>query len=207
MRFLRWLLDHPTMRSGEMRTDTLASIDLPDSPIPTEAHWGVAARALAPADASDPWSDGWRLNGPTVRRLQHDGVERSVAVEPGTAADVPTVAVDGTQVHVDVDGQSMAFGLADPPSVETAAAHASGEAGGLATLTAPMPGRVISVRVTANAAVAAREAIVIIEAMKMEHAVVAPIDGTVARINVEEGQQVQRGDLLAEIAPYHGEHG
>ncbi len=207
VRFLRWLLDHPTMRSGEMRTDTLGSIELPEPPIPTEAHWGVAARALAPADASDPWSDGWRLNGPTVRRLQHDGVERSVAVELGTAADVPTVAVDGNQVHVDVEGQSMAFALADPPSVETAAAHASGEAGGLATLTAPMPGRVISVRVMPNAAVAAREAIVIIEAMKMEHAVVAPIDGTVARINVEEGQQVQRGDLLAEIAPYHGEHG
>jgi biotin carboxyl carrier protein len=40
---------------------------------------------------------------------------------------------------------------------------------------------------------------VIIEAMKMEHAVATPIAGTVSRVSVLEGQQVQRGDPLAEV--------
>ena len=47
----------------------------------------------------------------------------------------------------------------------------------------------------------AHAAVVVIEAMKMEHAVVAPMDGTVVRLAVEEGQQVQRGDLLADLLP------
>ena len=45
----------------------------------------------------------------------------------------------------------------------------------------------------------AQQAIVIIEAMKMEHAVLAPRDGTLTRVAVREGQQVQRGELLAEV--------
>jgi biotin carboxyl carrier protein len=42
---------------------------------------------------------------------------------------------------------------------------------------------------------------VIIEAMKMEHAVLAPVDGRLTRIAVREGQQVTRGELLAEVDP------
>jgi biotin carboxyl carrier protein len=42
--------------------------------------------------------------------------------------------------------------------------------------------------------------VVVIEAMKMEHAVVAPVDGVLARLLVAEGQQVQRGDLIGEVA-------
>jgi biotin carboxyl carrier protein len=63
-----------------------------------------------------------------------------------------------------------------------------------------MPGRVIAVRVAEGASVAAHQAIVVIEAMKMEHAVVTPLAGTVTRIPVRPGQQVQRGDLLAEVS-------
>jgi biotin carboxyl carrier protein len=63
-----------------------------------------------------------------------------------------------------------------------------------------MPGRVIAVVVAEGASVAAHEAIVVIEAMKMEHAVVTPHAGTVTRIRVHPGQQVQRGDLLAEVS-------
>jgi biotin carboxyl carrier protein len=63
-----------------------------------------------------------------------------------------------------------------------------------------MPGRVISVRAAEGEAVRAHQAIVIIEAMKMEHAVVAPSDGVLTSVNVTDGQQVQRGDLIGEIA-------
>jgi biotin carboxyl carrier protein len=63
-----------------------------------------------------------------------------------------------------------------------------------------MPGRVIAVPVAEGAEVAAHQAIVVIEAMKMEHAVVTPLAGTVTRLRVSPGQQVQRGDLLAEVS-------
>jgi propionyl-CoA carboxylase alpha chain len=42
--------------------------------------------------------------------------------------------------------------------------------------------------------------VVVLEAMKMEHAVVAPLAGTLTRLAVAEGQQVQRGDVLAEVS-------
>jgi biotin carboxyl carrier protein len=68
---------------------------------------------------------------------------------------------------------------------------------------APMPGRVIAVRARVGDQVRAHQALVVIEAMKMEHAVVAPTDGTVATLAVTEGQQVRRGDVLGEVSPYH----
>jgi biotin carboxyl carrier protein len=63
-----------------------------------------------------------------------------------------------------------------------------------------MPGRVIAVRAVKGAAVQAHQPLVVIEAMKMEHAVVTPISGTVTSLAVKVGQQVQRGDLLAEVS-------
>jgi biotin carboxyl carrier protein len=48
--------------------------------------------------------------------------------------------------------------------------------------------------------VSAHEPLVVIEAMKMEHAVVTPLAGTVMRVLVAVGEQVQRGDLLAEVS-------
>jgi acetyl-CoA/propionyl-CoA carboxylase biotin carboxyl carrier protein len=64
-----------------------------------------------------------------------------------------------------------------------------------------MPGRVVAVRAAEGASVRAHEPVVIIEAMKMEHAVVATTDGTLRRLAVSVGQQVQRGDILGEVAP------
>ena len=120
-------------------------------------------------------------------------------VELGAAA-AATVAVANGSAHVDVEGQSLELSLARPPSVEEAVRHAAAHAGGVAILTAPMPGRVIAVRAAEGAAVEAHETIVVIEAMKMEHAVVTPLAGTVTRMAVALGQQVQRGDLLAEVS-------
>jgi biotin carboxyl carrier protein len=63
-----------------------------------------------------------------------------------------------------------------------------------------MPGRILSVRVAAGARVAKGDVLVVLEAMKMEHAVRAPKDGVVTRVLVSEGQMVGLGDVLVEVA-------
>jgi acetyl-CoA/propionyl-CoA carboxylase biotin carboxyl carrier protein len=196
VRFLRWLLDQPVMDDGEIRTDTIAALGVP-GPSPLEArHWQAAARQLE-AQSADPWSGGWRLNAPSVRRLRHGDEERSLEL----ATDGPPAIRDGDVAFVDVDGQSLEFSPASPPTVEEAVRHAATHSGeGPAALTAPMPGRVIAVRASEGTSVRAHQVVVVIEAMKMEHAVVAPVDGVLARLLVAEGQQVQRGDLIGEVA-------
>jgi len=203
VRFLRWLIDQPSMRHGEMRTDTIAGLELPGPPVPGDRHWQAAAALLGPGRA-DPWSDGWRLNGPAVRRVRHADAERSVPIGP--AEDLPPAARHGGTVHVDVDGQSLEFSTAPAPTVEEAVRHAAA-GDGSAALVAPMPGRVIAVRAREGDEVRAHQAVVIIEAMKMEHAVVAPADGTLTHLAVAAGQQVQRGDVLGEVTPYHDPDG
>jgi biotin carboxyl carrier protein len=67
------------------------------------------------------------------------------------------------------------------------------------SLEAPMPGRILGVRTVAGAAVKRGDTLVLVEAMKMEHAVRAPKDGTVTRVLVIEGQMVSLGDVLVEM--------
>jgi biotin carboxyl carrier protein len=66
-------------------------------------------------------------------------------------------------------------------------------------LVAPMPGKVVRVLVKAGDAVTARQAIVVVEAMKMENELRASRDGTVAEIHVGEGMSVDAGALLLVI--------
>lgn len=68
------------------------------------------------------------------------------------------------------------------------------------SLEAPMPGRVLGVRTAAGATVRKGDTLILVEAMKMEHAVRAPKDGTVTRVLVNEGQMVGLGDILVEMA-------
>ena len=205
LRFLRWLLDQPPMGDGEMRTDTIGRLDLPAAAIPATRHWQAAARLLAPSSA-DPWSGGWRMAAPASTRLRQGEEERATLLVPSD--DHPAAIRDGAAVHVDVDGQSLDFTIAPPPTVEDALRHAAAAGDeGASVLIAPMPGRVIAIRAREGTAVRARQPIVVIEAMKMEHAVVAPTDGTLARVAVREGQQVQRGDVLAEVDAYHDADG
>ncbi len=198
VRFLRWLLDQPPMRAGEMRTDTIAGLRLPDPPTAGETDWAAAAAQLA-ADTSDPWAGGWRLNAPPVRRVRHGEEERTVAIVQ--AAQLPPARAHGETIHVSVEGQSLAFTAAPPPTVEAAVAQAAAD-GGASLLVAPMPGRVIAVRAAEGDPVTAHQPIVVLEAMKMEHSVTAPIEGTLSTLAVTEGQQVQRGDVLGEVTPY-----
>ena len=202
--FLRWLLDQPIMRDGQVRTDAIESLLLPDLAPPDDDAWRAAA-AAAVADGlvrRGAWGGGWRANAPPAIRLRHADEDRTVELPPTDEPSESAVATDRErgEIHVDVDGQSVSFALAPPPTVEEAVRHAAAHAGGHAVLTAPMPGRVIAVRAAEGAAVEAHAPVVVIEAMKMEHAVVAPMAGVVVSVAVREGQQVQRGDVLAEVS-------
>jgi acetyl-CoA/propionyl-CoA carboxylase, biotin carboxylase, biotin carboxyl carrier protein len=134
------------------------------------------------------------VNAAPTLLIAHGEAERPV--EP--AAELP-VARHGEEVFVDVGGQSLEFTLASPPAVDDAVRHAA-RAEGTAALTAPMPGRVLHVRHRAGETVAAHEPVVVLEAMKMEHAISAPLAGTITAVHVQPGDQVQRGDLLAEVS-------
>jgi propionyl-CoA carboxylase alpha chain len=69
------------------------------------------------------------------------------------------------------------------------------------SLTAPMPARVVEVQVEVGARVEAGQSIVLLEAMKMEHRVVADETGTVTTIAVTVGDQLEAGQLLLIIDP------
>jgi excisionase family DNA binding protein len=202
LRFLRWLLDQPAMRDGQVRTDTIDSLLLPDPPPTSDATWQAAASAATKLLPAGAWGQGWRANGSPTVRLHHGDEERSVPIDTETAAPAAGIAVDpGTAtIHVDIDGQSVEFAIAAPPTVDEAVRHAAAHAEGHAALIAPMPGRVIAIRTIEGATVPAHATVLVIEAMKMEHAVVTPLAGTVVRLHVREGQQVGRGDLLAEVS-------
>jgi biotin carboxyl carrier protein len=68
-------------------------------------------------------------------------------------------------------------------------------------VTTPMPGKVVSVHVRAGERVAAGHALLVLESMKMQNDVLAPVAGTVAAVRCAEGASVEYGDLLVEITP------
>ncbi len=69
------------------------------------------------------------------------------------------------------------------------------------SLTAPMPGKIIAVKAKAGDAVKAGDALIIMEAMKMEMTLEAPRDGIVAAVNAQTAALVADGDLLLELTP------
>ncbi len=116
------------------------------------------------------------------------------------------VIVNGTTYEVALEEIDPAQAKAAPvaaPVAEVASAPAAApvqaSAGGEA-VTAPMPGTILSVNVTAGKAVKAGDVLFILEAMKMENEIVAPCDGTVGQVNVSNGQSVDTGASLCTIA-------
>ena len=129
------------------------------------------ARALSVA----PRPDGWRVV------VAHEQVTHSFEV-----------AIHGEQVDVDSPLGHLALTLL-PRFVDPAAEMAQG------SLLAPMPGTVIGVRVQDGEEVTAGQAVLVLEAMKMQHTVSAPADGVVSEL-VAVGDQVAAGDVLAVVS-------
>jgi biotin carboxyl carrier protein len=75
----------------------------------------------------------------------------------------------------------------------------SGGTQGANKVTAPMPGTILNVKVSAGQAVKKGDTICVLEAMKMENDIPAPCDGTIASVNVQKGASVNAGDILATI--------
>ncbi|MCV7102566.1 acetyl/propionyl/methylcrotonyl-CoA carboxylase subunit alpha [Mycobacterium palustre] len=68
------------------------------------------------------------------------------------------------------------------------------------SLVAPMPGNVIRLGAAVGDTVTAGQPLIWLEAMKMEHTIAAPVDGVLAELHVDTGQQVEVGTVLAVIA-------
>jgi 3-methylcrotonyl-CoA carboxylase alpha subunit len=100
---------------------------------------------------------------------------------------------DGRHVTLLRRGHHDAFIYLDPLGYDAA------EEGGDGKLTAPMPGKVVAVRVDLGAMVKKGQPLVIVEAMKMEHTVTAPVDGVVEAIHAVVGDQVHEKYELISI--------
>ena len=118
-----------------------------------------------------------------------------------------TITVNGTSYEVTVEEHN---GAEQAPAARTASApkapkaaeapkKAEQKATGRVQIVAPMPGKILSVKVKAGDAVKRGQAVMVLEAMKMENEIVAPEDGTVASVEVSEGASVEAGALLASI--------
>ena len=121
-----------------------------------------------------------------------------------------TITVNGNVYDVTVEegsGAVAAAPVAAPKAAPAAAPKAApapkaaapaGAQGGV-KVNAPMPGKILGVKVSAGQAVKKGDVLIVLEAMKMENEIVAPQDGTVASVNTSVGEQVEAGAVLATL--------
>ncbi|MDD4722841.1 MAG: biotin/lipoyl-binding protein [Acidaminococcaceae bacterium] len=86
--------------------------------------------------------------------------------------------------------------VAAPKAAPVAAPKAAPVAAGAEVISAPMPGKVLSVNCKAGDAVKSGDVLMILEAMKMQNEIMAPADGTVSEVRVTAGQNVATGDAM-----------
>ena len=120
---------------------------------------------------------------------------------------VAEVELNGKKYTVEVErSESVVSPVAAPKPVAAAAPAAVAApapkkaAAGANSVTAPLPGSVVSINVKVGDAVKAGQQLAIIEAMKMENEILAPADGTIKAVHVSAGQAVQQGDALLDLA-------
>jgi 3-methylcrotonyl-CoA carboxylase alpha subunit len=178
-------------------------------------------------EGADPFSrrDGWRSHGLTVRRFAfefhgepaeaqlsylHDG---ALGLTIGNVTGSLRFARAGESIDIDFAGQRFSasvYASGETDHVFTARgatqilaidllAHAGEGEADTGRLTAPMPGKVVSFSVKAGDKVNKGQALAVMEAMKMEHTIVAPVDGTVAELLYAPGDQVAEGAELLSL--------
>jgi acetyl/propionyl-CoA carboxylase alpha subunit len=117
------------------------------------------------------------------------GTSREVFVTPAGAQGEMLVGLDGRTVAVTVNARRTRRGGPDRAS------HADGEQ----QIVAPMPGRVVRILVAAGDRVADRQAVIVVEAMKMENELRSPKAGRVKHVAVTPGMSVDGGRVLVVI--------
>jgi acetyl-CoA/propionyl-CoA carboxylase biotin carboxyl carrier protein len=198
------------------------------TPVEAYAAAALAGLLRRHRKAVDPWdsADGWRLSGTatSVWRVAGPGGDPLQVVVTGdpsaatvqvgedapvTAHATPTpdglllscdgrtstalVAVHGATSWVHVLGGTHAITEVPPPRKGAGAGAHDGD------IRSPMPGAVIAVRVAQGDVVAKGDVLLVVEAMKMEHALGAPFDGVVSELGVRAGDQVVVDQLLATV--------
>jgi len=124
----------------------------------------------------------------------HRWTTTSIDAEVNGRRATARVTRDGDRLYVQAPGGTVAFDVV-PRFVAPGAAAATGG------LVAPMPGIVLDVRCAPGDVVDARQTLVVLEAMKMEHHVRAPAEGVVAEVRVAKGQHVENGAVLLVLQP------
>ncbi|MEV4112876.1 biotin carboxylase N-terminal domain-containing protein [Nonomuraea sp. NPDC049695] len=214
------ILVNPAFVAGDTHTGFLA----PDGPLhgaarpkePDELPALAAALAMAAANRRRAkvlpgLPSGWRnvRSQPRLARFE----EAEVVYDP-LPDGVTVISAEPYEVVLERDGVRQTFQVARYD--EDGRIYVD-HAGGCAELTpvprlpepvehvvpgsllAPMPGSVLRVEVEAGDRVAKGQAVLVLEAMKMEHRIAAPSDGVVSGVHVEKGQQVDAGAVLAII--------
>ena len=101
----------------------------------------------------------------------------------------------GARVHLWLGAAHHEFEIDDPRTRSFSAEHATGG------LTTPLPGVVVAVNVAIGATVRGGQTLMVIEAMKMEHSISAPVDGRVTHIHFAVGERVPEGRELLTLSP------
>lgn len=124
------------------------------------------------------------------KSLDRDGVAAPAA---------PVLAAPAAKRPAAAPAPAPAAAPAPAPAAAPAPAPAAAPAAGGTTIEAPMPGKILNVKVSAGQAVKYGEVVIIMEAMKMETEIVAPADGTVSQILVKAGDAVDTGAALVAL--------
>jgi acetyl/propionyl-CoA carboxylase alpha subunit len=199
--FLARAASHPEFVAGRIDTGFiekhLARL-VPAVDLETPAEVFVAAAQARLAEYREPataWgaADGFRLNAEARCQVEvQTGTERRfVALDNTNSAALRAVKV-GAETLVFDQGQVFAF--SEPQSLSVGQGDAAD-----GTIRAPMPGRILAVQIADGAAVVKGQALVTMEAMKMEHTLTAPFDGLAAGFSLQVGDQVAEGSVLLRI--------
>ncbi|WP_434438968.1 acetyl/propionyl/methylcrotonyl-CoA carboxylase subunit alpha [Lentzea sp. E54] len=219
--FLRALLRDEDVRSGaldtglvERKLDSLTTAEIPDDVyVAAGLERSLEPRGDDPWDQLSGWRVGehawttWRINDVDVRvRGDEVVVGAGEPVRAKARREGADLLVGSRRYAMARDGDVLWLGHDGASWALTEAEFLVGAAGGAAAsggpVKSPMPGTVLVVRAQQGEEVTAGQALFVVEAMKMEHTVTAPVDGVLAEVNVQAGQQVALDQVLALVVSH-----
>lgn len=133
-----------------------------------------------------------------VNNNQYEVEVEEIRDDSVTAADdaVNTSSAAVKTTHISDDGSMKKEPAMAPEREKMVKAPSIGGKIGNVKITAPMPGTVLKVRAGIGTQVKKGQVLLLLEAMKMENEIVAPVDGVISSVNVAEGNSINAGDLL-----------